>query len=1171
MPGSRSARSSVRPVSHRAIQSPTAAIRLREARKFVDQFAPGDEVLLLGASRGAVDDFARSIAIEKGATFGLHRLSFTQLAARLSALHLASMDRAPATTLGHEAVATRATFEAHRDDALEYFAPVARTPGFPKALARTLLELRLASAPVERLSSLSRSGPDLAELLNRVELLMGEAGASDRAALFETAIRALGSSTTGWPAMPTLLLDVPFDSEAEARFLWALIQQSPRSLITIPSGDSRTIAKLRDRGVDAELLQDTQQNDLGHLTRYLFSPEPPPERDRSGELVWFSAPGEGRECVEIARRLLKEASRGVRFDEMAILVRSPQQYLGVLEHALSRSRIPAYFDRGTRRPHPAGRAFLALLSCAVEKFSAKRFAEYLSLAQVPNLDASGQPKIDHDATAWVSSKDEVFGALSEDSEGSEGGLQPDMPEAGSPKPEAGSPTPEVAADADPASAVVSGTLRAPWKWESLLVESAVIGGADRWSRRLTGLDREYELKIRALQSEEPDSPRIPRLERERQNLEHLRAFALPLIESMSAWSDSASWGDWLQRLEGLVPRVLRKPADVLRILADLRPMGAVGPVGLTEVRDVLADRLMSLEVDPPANRYGRVFIGSPHQARGRSFRIVFVPGLAERLFPQKLREDPLLLDDLRSELNSGGLNPVAQGFSPARADASVAQGFLGSPKREQREGGSPVQKGLPVQEDRADLERLLLRLAVGASTERLYVSFPRIETAEARQRVPSFYALEVMRAVTGKIPDHHVLETEAAEEANASLAWPAPVKAEDAIDDFEHDLSVLRVLMRSNDPVKGHAHYMLRLNDCLRRSATERWARSKSQWSQFDGIMRATDATRPYLQTQRLGKRPYSVSALQNYAYCPYRFLLSAIYRLEPLEEPEPLQRLDPLTKGSLFHEVQAEFFRALQRDKKPIATTPIETVLKVLDATLTRIAAKYAEEVAPAVDRVWQDEIASMRTDLHVWARNLAEAKEWEPWLFEYAFGLPNEVIEPGTHPPRDPSSLPDPVEIDGRFLLRGSIDLVERRPGPLGPGGPAILRVTDHKTSKNRSERRSIIGGGQQLQPVIYSLAVEAATKGTVESARFSYCTTAGGFTEHSVSINETSRRAGIAAMEIIDRAIDLGTLQPAPAERACRYCDFLTVCGPDQEYRAKGKSKQQIADLLALRGEP
>jgi CRISPR/Cas system-associated exonuclease Cas4 (RecB family) len=445
------------------------------------------------------------------------------------------------------------------------------------------------------------------------------------------------------------------------------------------------------------------------------------------------------------------------------------------------------------------------------------------------------------------------------------------------------------------------------------------------------------------------------------------------------------------------------------------------------------------------------------------------------------------------------------------------------------------------------------------------VSFPRIETAEARQRVPSFYALEVMRAVTGRIPDHQTLETEAAEEAKATLAWPAPVKAEDAIDDFEHDLSVLRVLMRSNEDVKGHAHYMLKLNDCLKRSATERWARSKQQWSHFDGIVRTTDATRPFLEQHRLGKRSYSVSALQNFAYCPYRFLLSAIYKLEPLEEPEPLQRLDPLTKGSLFHEVQAEFFRALEREKKPIGTTPIDKVLAVLDATLTRIAAKYAEEVAPAVDRVWQDEIAGMRTDLHVWARNFAAEKGWEPWLFEYAFGLPNEALEPGTHTPRDPNSIPDPVEIDGRFFLRGSIDLVERKPGT------TILRVTDHKTSRNRSEKRSIIGGGQQLQPVIYSLAVEAATGCTVETARFSYCTTAGGFTDHVVSINETSRRVGIVAMEIIDRAIDLGTLPAAPDERACRYCDFLTVCGPEQERRASRKSKQQIADLLALRGEP
>jgi CRISPR/Cas system-associated exonuclease Cas4 (RecB family) len=366
------------------------------------------------------------------------------------------------------------------------------------------------------------------------------------------------------------------------------------------------------------------------------------------------------------------------------------------------------------------------------------------------------------------------------------------------------------------------------------------------------------------------------------------------------------------------------------------------------------------------------------------------------------------------------------------------------------------------------------------------------------------------------------------------------------------------MLMRSEEDVKGRAHYMLRLNEHVRRSATERWARGRKQWSSFEGLVRVTEATRPFLESQRLGTRPYSVSALQNYAYCPYRFLLSAMVRLEPMDEPEPLQRIDPLTKGSLFHEVVAEFFRALQRRDLPIRTTSIDAVLRVLDDTLTRVAAEYAEMLAPAVDRVWQDDIASIRTDLHIWARDLASRTEWEPWLFEFAFGLPDA-------PGHDPNSVREPVKIDGRFILRGSVDLVERK------SGANILRVIDHKTGKNRSERGSVIGHGRQLQPVIYSLAVEAATGATVESARFSYCTTAGGFTEHTVAINEQNRRAGIEALEIIDRAVELGMLPPAPAEKACAICDFLTVCGPHQERRARRKSAEQIADLMELRRRP
>ena len=122
-----------------------------------------------------------------------------------------------------------------------------------------------------------------------------------------------------------------------------------------------------------------------------------------------------------------------------------------------------------------------------------------------------------------------------------------------------------------------------------------------------------------------------------------------------------------------------------------------------------------------------------------------------------------------------------------------------------------------------------------------------------------------------------------------------------------------------------------------------------------------------------------------------------------------------------------------------------------------------------------------------------------------------------------------------------------------------------------KTVPEKNSIIGGGAQLQPVIYSLAVEEAKGFNVESARFSYCTTAGGFTEHSVPINERTRRMGVEVLEIIDRAVEPGMLPPAPNERVCSWCDFYRFAGPEQERRANRKSKKEIADLIELRGRP
>jgi RecB family exonuclease len=493
------------------------------------------------------------------------------------------------------------------------------------------------------------------------------------------------------------------------------------------------------------------------------------------------------------------------------------------------------------------------------------------------------------------------------------------------------------------------------------------------------------------------------------------------------------------------------------------------------------------------------------------------------MFPQKPREDPMLLDD---------------------------------------EMRVPLGAGLAVQKDRGRTERLLLRLAVGAPAERLWLSYPRIEIAESRPRVPSFYLLDIMRAITGRVPNHEELQEGAAAAGSAGLAWPAPAEPARAIDDLEHDLSVLRELLLVANPktVRGHAHYLLRLNESLKRSVTARWARARSQWTPFDGLTRVTGMTGPILAQQRLAARPYSLSALQKFSSCPYQFLLSAIHRLEPAEEPEALQKLDPLTRGALFHEVQAEFFRELQRTGRLPAgddTADAAHTLAVLDTIVARVAGAYHERLAPAIERVWRDEIADIARDLRVWARRLSPAGDWLPEYFEFSFGLSDEG--------RDPRSVPDPALVDGRFLLRGSVDLVERRrDGPL-------LRVTDHKTGKNRTTWKTVIGGGGTLQPVLYSLAAEQALGAAVASSRLVYCTAAGGFSDHEIPINDANRRAGLEALEIVDRAIELGFLPAAPAERACAWCDFRVVCGPHEEQRVTGKPQDKLGDLVALRGMP
>ncbi len=125
-----------------------------------------------------------------------------------------------------------------------------------------------------------------------------------------------------------------------------------------------------------------------------------------------------------------------------------------------------------------------------------------------------------------------------------------------------------------------------------------------------------------------------------------------MIDILDALPAQALWSEWIVELRELAHAALRKPEPVLAVLAEFEPMGDVGPVSLEEVAEVLSERLRFLRRDPPERRYGRVFVGRSTKPAAASFDVVFLPGLAEGMFPQRALEDPLLLDDYRRDLGA---------------------------------------------------------------------------------------------------------------------------------------------------------------------------------------------------------------------------------------------------------------------------------------------------------------------------------------------------------------------------------------------------------------------------------------------------------------------------------------------------------------------------------------
>jgi hypothetical protein len=158
------------------VTSAASRHRIAHARDWLNARPPAEEVLIVGATLGAANDLTRDLAQDKRASFGYHRLTLGQLASALARPALSAQRVVPLGALGILAATKRAIDALAEAGGLGRYADLTSGPGFARAIANVITELRLEQIQPDAVAHVS---PDLHPLLQTYQRQLEEHGFTD--------------------------------------------------------------------------------------------------------------------------------------------------------------------------------------------------------------------------------------------------------------------------------------------------------------------------------------------------------------------------------------------------------------------------------------------------------------------------------------------------------------------------------------------------------------------------------------------------------------------------------------------------------------------------------------------------------------------------------------------------------------------------------------------------------------------------------------------------------------------------------------------------------------------------------------------------------------------------------------------------------------------------------
>lgn len=547
---------------------------------------------------------------------------------------------------------------------------------------------------------------------------------------------------------------------------------------------------------------------LGSIPDCLFVPGKRADLPGAGAFRLINASGAGDEAWKVAKEILALRGRKnapVSYGDIGIVARTLEPYGSALPQVLRDNGIPFVWGGGeTLLRHPIAKACLSLLTLRRRDFPAPVL---LDILESPYFR-----------------KDDFRGA----SQGEE-------------------------------------LLR--W-WKRLILRLGIHSGWLQWRGKLSAWTRR-DCELHPHEVEEggagcsvakEDSAELWRL------LEDIRRRLDP-DQATGSWKASAERAKELLRAHFDVG-----PSDPglrpwLKTLECLEALGSFDLVfkepSWDEFLDAAEEKLRraSLDAVPPARG---VRVLDAMDARGESFRALFLIGLNEGVFPRLVREDPLLPDSIRSALHSSG-------------------GYWIHPKL----GGY-------------EEEKMLFAFLAASARERLYCVTQRSDE-EGRARVPSAYLRELVRAAGSDLGD------------DSGERVPRPVFEKlEALDPAllspkEASLLASRLGGGFVESLSGPGLDGAALGACLER--VEELNR-RGEPGPMDGMV-----GRPGKYLDKLRRRGLSPSALESLSRCPFQFFASRLLGLGEDDEPSDRGELSARMRGRLYHLVLQRFYSRLGAD----------------------------------------------------------------------------------------------------------------------------------------------------------------------------------------------------------------------------------------------------------------